>query len=57
MGWIKTALQIFVACLIPNIGGLLAGLITDTDSVSWYGNLNKPSWNPPTWVNKLHFNI
>lgn len=50
MGLVKTILQIVVACIIPNIGGWIGALFTSTDDVSWYGQLNKPSWNPPTWV-------
>lgn len=43
-------IQILIACIIPNIGGFIGSLFTKTDSYSWYGELNKPSFNPPTWV-------
>lgn len=39
-----------VACIIPNIGGFLGSLVTDTSAGSWYDKLEKPSFNPPNWV-------
>jgi benzodiazapine receptor len=30
--------------------GLLGSLATAPQIPTWYGTLNKPSWNPPSWV-------
>jgi tryptophan-rich sensory protein len=50
MSWVRTAIQIVIACIIPNIGGFLGSLFTATDADSWYGQLEKPVFNPPNWV-------
>jgi translocator protein len=34
-------------CLAVGIG---AGLVTAPAVTEWYPTLNKPSWNPPSWV-------
>ncbi|CRK91468.1 CLUMA_CG005135, isoform A [Clunio marinus] len=41
-----------ISCIIPNIGGFVGSLFTETKDVpgTWYGDLDKPSFNPPTWV-------
>ncbi len=42
------ALAGFVAiCLLA---GALGGWITTQSVAEWYPTLNKPSWNPPSWV-------
>lgn len=52
MSWVKTTIQIVIACIIPNIGGFVGSLFTATDADSWYGQLEKPVFNPPNWVKK-----
>lgn len=56
MVWYKTPILVcIVACIIPNIGGFLGSLITDTSEDSWYGGLFKPTFNPPNWVSFRRF--
>ncbi|ROT63444.1 translocator protein isoform X2 [Penaeus vannamei] len=47
MGW----LMIVVSVLIPNIGGIVGGLMTAKSIKNWYNKeLKKPEWRPPNWV-------
>lgn len=39
-----------IAVLIPLIGGLLSGYFGMTKDHEWYNKLEKPVWNPPTWL-------
>lgn len=51
MVWYKHPIFVAIcACILPNIGGFLGSLFTDTSKDSWYDNLIKPSWNPSTKV-------
>lgn len=51
MVWFKNPIFVCIcACILPNIGGFLGSLFTDTKEGSWYDNLVKPVFNPPTWV-------
>jgi tryptophan-rich sensory protein len=51
MVWYKHPIFVCVcACILPNIGGFLGSLFTDTSKGSWYDQLEKPVFNPPTWV-------
>uniref|UniRef100_A0A7M4E4A7 Translocator protein n=2 Tax=Crocodylus porosus TaxID=8502 RepID=A0A7M4E4A7_CROPO len=36
--------------LLPHVGGILGGLITDREIHGWYEYLEKPSWCPPNWM-------
>jgi tryptophan-rich sensory protein len=31
-------------------GGALVGVLTNGGDSAWYRSLNKPTWNPPSWV-------
>lgn len=53
--------QLVIFTLIPFIGGLIVGLTTNGSMYPWYDTINKPSFNPPSWVNFInafrhHFN-
>lgn len=43
-------LKLVIAIAIPNIVGILAGLITMPAVGDWYTTLARPSWTPPDWV-------
>ena len=43
-------LKLFVSLLLPQIAGGLGAFFTLTSVQSWYLTLNKPSWNPPSWL-------
>lgn len=56
MVWYRNPIFVcIVACIIPNLGGFLGSLITNTSEDSWYGGLFKPKYNPPSWVNIRYF--
>ena len=43
-------LKLFVSLLLPQIAGGLGAFFTLSSVQSWYLTLNKPSWNPPSWL-------
>lgn len=54
MVWYRSPIfLIAVFCIIPNIGGWFGAIFTASSVRSWYYELNKPSWNPPSWVNEF----
>ncbi|XP_005182833.1 translocator protein [Musca domestica] len=38
------------AVILPNVGGIMGGLITRKNLDSWYKKLNFPSYRPPNWI-------
>jgi translocator protein len=42
------ALAAFLA--VTFLASLIGGLATDSGPGSWYAGLEKPPWNPPSWV-------
>src|SRR5688572_28250941 len=45
----KTA-KLIIAIIIPLVVGFTSGLFNQTGEGSWFQALQKPSWNPPSWV-------
>ncbi|XP_050301379.1 translocator protein-like [Anthonomus grandis grandis] len=45
-----TALQVLIAMLIPNLGGILGAVFSTNSIQGWYLTLIKPSWTPPNWL-------
>ncbi len=43
-------LKLFVSLLLPQIAGGLGAFFTLSSVQTWYLTLNKPSWNPPSWL-------
>jgi tryptophan-rich sensory protein len=43
-------LKLFISQLLPQIAGGLGAFFTLSSVQSWYLTLNKPSWNPPSWL-------
>ena len=42
--------KLIVSIIIPVAIGATAGFFTATGVDSWYQTINKPSWNPPSWI-------
>jgi len=42
------ALAVFIGASLA--AGAIGSLFTFDGLSSWYGQLNKPSWNPPSWI-------
>jgi benzodiazapine receptor len=42
--------KLVVAILICEATGLVSGLLSRSELSSWYQTLNKPTWNPPSWL-------
>ncbi len=46
----NNALKLIISIVIPVAVGATAGFFTATGVDSWYQTINKPSWNPPSWI-------
>ena len=46
----SNAIKLFVSLLLPQIAGGSGAFFTLSSVQSWYLTLNKPSWNPPSWL-------
>lgn len=46
----KPAVQIAGAVVLPNIGGILGGIITKNNIKTWFEGLKHPSFRPPNYV-------
>jgi tryptophan-rich sensory protein len=42
--------KLIIAVAIPIIVGSTSGFFTITGVESWYQTIQKPSWNPPSWI-------
>jgi len=42
--------KLIIAVLIPLIAGFIGGFFTFASVNDWYATINKPSFNPPSWV-------
>lgn len=47
---IKNIIELIICIAIPLLVGGIAGYATSSSMNSWYSNLNKPFFNPPSWV-------
>lgn len=43
-------IKLLVSLLLPQIAGGLGAFFTLSSVQSWYLTLNKPTWNPPSWL-------
>lgn len=43
-------LKLFIAVAIPLLVGAVSGFFTTAEIPGWYQTINKPSWNPPSWI-------
>lgn len=46
----NNTLKLIIAVIVPVAVGGISGFFTSTGVESWYQTINKPSWNPPSWV-------
>ncbi len=46
----KNWLKFLISILLPQIAGGLGALVTISSVGSWYQMIEKPSFNPPSWV-------
>jgi tryptophan-rich sensory protein len=42
--------KLFISISIPLMAGFLGSFFTSSSVKTWYLIINKPSWNPPSWV-------
>ena len=42
--------KLLISLAIPQAAAAIAAYVTITGSGSWYANLQKPQWNPPSWL-------
>jgi benzodiazapine receptor len=42
--------RLFVSVLVPLVAGFLGSVFTAPAVRDWYPIINKPSWNPPSWL-------
>jgi benzodiazapine receptor len=42
--------KLLIAMAVPLVIGLISGSFTASQIPVWYAHLNKPSWNPPSWL-------
>jgi translocator protein len=43
-------IKLIISIAIPLAIGATSGFFTVTGVESWYQTINKPSWNPPSWI-------
>ncbi len=46
----KSALQLFLCCMLVFTVVFFSNLAISNDALAWNDTLQKPSWNPPSWV-------
>lgn len=46
----KNTFPLLILVAIPLFIGMIGGLVTSSSVGSWYVELNKPGWNPPSWI-------
>lgn len=46
----KNWVKLVIALIIPQLVAASGAYFTVTGTGSWYQTLDKPSWNPPSWV-------
>lgn len=42
--------KLALSLLIPLVSGFLGSVFTSSSVKTWYLTINKPSWNPPSWL-------
>ena len=47
---ISDSLKLLISILLCEAVGIVSGLLSQTNMSVWLATLNKPSWNPPSWL-------
>ena len=47
---ISSSVKLLLSILICEAVGIMSGLLSQTNMNEWLATLNKPSWNPPSWL-------
>ena len=42
--------KLLISLALPQVAAAIAAYVTITGSGSWYEDLQKPEWNPPSWL-------
>ena len=46
----SNTLKLIIAIIIPVAVGATSGFFTSSEIPGWYQTINKPTWNPPSWL-------
>ena len=46
----RNSAKLVISLLLPLAIGLTSSLFTVTGTGSWYQTIEKPGWNPPSWL-------
>jgi len=46
----SNTLKLIIAIIIPVAVGAVSGFFTNSEIPGWYQTINKPTWNPPSWL-------
>ncbi len=46
----NNTIKLIISIAIPVLIGGLSGFFTASGVYSWYQTIQKPSWNPPSWI-------
>jgi len=46
----NNTIKLLIAIIIPVAIGATSGFFTVSGVESWYQTINKPTWNPPSWI-------
>lgn len=46
----KNWMKLVISLVLPQLAGLSGALFTETGEGTWYRSIERPSWNPPSWL-------
>jgi len=46
----SNVLKLFISIVICQLAGLVGAIFTIPEIYGWYATLNKPAFNPPSWI-------
>jgi tryptophan-rich sensory protein len=48
--FLNNKVKLVISLVLPQVAAGVGAYFTITGTGSWYRNIRKPSWNPPSWV-------